>query len=77
MTNEVFKNDYIQRMKNEREALLDKIRKLLEFTESKIYISGLDPFTKEVMMMQLGSMEVYARCLAVRIALSEKGNLPE
>lgn len=66
-----FVTDYIRRMNYEKEDLNKKMEKIIDFVEGKIFQS-LNPVEKELMMMQLSSMETYARCLRLRIALAEK-----
>lgn len=66
-----FVTDYIRRMNDEKEDLNKKMEKIIDFIEGKIFQS-LNPIEKELMMMQLSSMETYARCLRLRIFLAEK-----
>ena len=66
-----FVTDYIRRMNDEKEDLNKKMEKIIDFVEGKIF-QRLNPVEKELMMMQLSSMETYARCLRLRIALAEK-----
>lgn len=68
-------NDYLVRLVEENEQLMEKYRKLKLFIDSELFRT-LDPDEQALMRMQLNAMDIYGYVLAKRLEIHKnKGEI--